>query len=397
MLPIPEMCDTEIPILQMEEDDDNFLGEVIDFGDGRQYTVQPVESQPIQQDGPAGSVEEQNTKPPNSPSPSSAPVSKEDRFADDFDRSWPRARQHSSPSHREHPLYGASPSSQPLLSPQESSRVLFNERSNRLEPYSGRQNSHFSSRTTRSDMPSPTESRSGRDLPSHTQSQNMQLLQKSEGSIQRPRKLGSSEPLALDMDGMRDKGSWRDGLSPSSSIFSGRPPSQTSQHEHNRHWGRDEVGRRPSFSSASAQSKDRGRQPPPHMSQRRPPSPAKDSASRSPLLSKDGKLSPVSHVAPASPAFSTHSLASSNVMPSVLPPVMDEEARQVAMHNAAERAKIRRQQEEEERENQKARARKKAAELEAKIQAGRDAKTDEERKVENDKVCSLCYLFCCLR
>lgn len=49
------------------------------------------------------------------------------------------------------------------------------------------------------------------------------------------------------------------------------------------------------------------------------------------------------------------------------PAIDDDEVRQAAMHNAAERAKIRRQQEEEEREKVKERARKKAEELAAKL------------------------------
>lgn len=53
------------------------------------------------------------------------------------------------------------------------------------------------------------------------------------------------------------------------------------------------------------------------------------------------------------------------------PAIDDEEVRQAAMHNAAERARIRRQQEEQEREKEKERARKKAEELAAKMEAQR--------------------------
>ena len=51
------------------------------------------------------------------------------------------------------------------------------------------------------------------------------------------------------------------------------------------------------------------------------------------------------------------------------PAIDDDEVRQAAMHNAAERARVRRQQEEEEREKEKERARKKAEELAAKMEA----------------------------
>lgn len=51
------------------------------------------------------------------------------------------------------------------------------------------------------------------------------------------------------------------------------------------------------------------------------------------------------------------------------PAIDDDEVLQAAMHNAAERARIRRQQEEQEREKEKERARKKAEELAAKMEA----------------------------
>ena len=112
---------------QEEEDNDDFLGGVIEFGDGRQYTIQPTDPS-ISADSIGGTS--------NKDRDPQALIKKEDRFADDFDRSWPRSRTLSSfgrargaPTH--FPTSFASPSS-----PQESSRILFNERSNRLEPYS---------------------------------------------------------------------------------------------------------------------------------------------------------------------------------------------------------------------------------------------------------------------
>lgn len=372
--------------LQMEEDDDNFLGEVIDFGDGRQYTVQPVESN---QDGPSDLKQDQHSRPPDS-HPSTGPVRKEDRFADDFDRSWPRSRQHPP---REAPPHAPPPSAppKPLQSPQDSSRVLFNERSNRLEPYSARQTSFPARRGSRGDMPSPTDLRGGREFPLHAQSQqNVQLLHKpADGTPQHHRKFSNSESPVLDNDSARDRNSWREGLSPSSPMHSGRPPSQASHQEHGRRWSRDyneETGRRGSISSARAPSRDRGREAPPHMSSMPPP--LSPSVTRSPLLSRDDKLP---HAVPASPSLSAHSLSSSVVHAAkpLLSPVIDDETRQAAMHNAAERARIRRQQEEEERESQKERARKKAAELEAKEQvakAEKEAKLEAERSIREAEV-----------
>ena len=65
----------------MEEDDnDDFLGGVIEFGDGRQYTIK-VNAAPGLEDG----REEDNSL---SQPPDSKTIRKEDRFVDDFGRSW---------------------------------------------------------------------------------------------------------------------------------------------------------------------------------------------------------------------------------------------------------------------------------------------------------------------
>jgi hypothetical protein len=69
-------------------------------------------------------------------------------------------------------------------------------------------------------------------------------------------------------------------------------------------------------------------------------------------------------------------------------PVVDiEQVRKAAMHNAAERAKLRREQEEREREEQKERARRKAADLEAKI------KSDNPQEDNNHIVCKRSCAF----
>jgi len=117
----------------MEEDDDNFLDGVIEFGDGRQYkidTTQPTDSPPIE------STSYREMKPSDGAT-DNEPVRKEDRFVDDFDRSWPRTKPSPSSSSKDpHTATSPSSASPSLHSPQDSSRVLFNERSNRLEPYS---------------------------------------------------------------------------------------------------------------------------------------------------------------------------------------------------------------------------------------------------------------------
>ena len=76
----------------MEEDDnDDFLGGVIEFGDGRQYTIQvndPSKPDAVTRDDAEGST-----------TVADVPVSKEERFVDDFDRSWPRSRHEQSVPH----------------------------------------------------------------------------------------------------------------------------------------------------------------------------------------------------------------------------------------------------------------------------------------------------------
>ena len=125
-------------VSQMEEDSDDFLGGVIEFGDGRQYQIPPVDVPQSMQDSAPGPNPVPDTSSPDPQSPSATSrINKEDRFSDDFDRSWPRSAALSSNIRpRTGPPAGPSTSSSSSLSPQEASRVLFNERSNRLEPWS---------------------------------------------------------------------------------------------------------------------------------------------------------------------------------------------------------------------------------------------------------------------
>lgn len=122
-------------MLQMEEDNDDFLGGVIEFGDGRQYQIQPVDVPQTTQDSSAPAPEASSQDPQSTSA--LAGINKEDRFSDDYDRSWPRSAA-LSPNIRPRvgPPAGTSTSSNSSLSPQEASRVLFNERSNRREPWS---------------------------------------------------------------------------------------------------------------------------------------------------------------------------------------------------------------------------------------------------------------------
>jgi serine/arginine repetitive matrix protein 2 len=143
----------------MEDEDNDFLAGVIEFGDGTQYTVQPAPppptTQPAEYSSPASAAD--SLAPP-------APVTKEERFQDDFDRSWPRSSQsrfdhpgppppktwkpapspttsirdlppHQQPHPPPPPSIGASSTTSASTRDVGEKRVLFNERSNKLEPY----------------------------------------------------------------------------------------------------------------------------------------------------------------------------------------------------------------------------------------------------------------------
>ncbi|KAI0048012.1 hypothetical protein FA95DRAFT_1141674 [Auriscalpium vulgare] len=337
-----------------EEDNDDFLGGVIEFGDGRQYQIQPADADiPIDQAEAASQL--RASSPP-------VLVNKEDRFADDFDRSWPRSNKPPvgsiRPSDGYHPAPSASSASS--LSPQDLSRVLFNERSNRLEPYS---NAH-------SRPGNNGDSKPMRDVPPH---HNVQLLQKG------PER---------GMNGLDHDRPFRD---------SGRRVSMSSQGSEDRPWDR---GRRisnaqqtlPPHSARRETSREGGRQLPPHLASlppppppphRQPPPREREPWHHAPSSAHED-VSPVSIRGARSPSSSRDAVpsVSSPVAPAVSP--LDvEDARKAAMHTAAERARIRRQQEEEEREKEKERARKKAAELEAKMKAlETPAQTVEPREAD---------------
>lgn len=279
-------------------------------------------------------------------------------------------------------------------SPQEPPRVLFNERSNKMEPYSshrGGPGPFPSKRGGYQDrMVSPTESRSGSIA-----------FSKSGGG---PPDFGSSRSRRFsttsnssfvsigDRDRQRDKDK-RDGLPPSPHMpkgevgLPGRPPSLR---------GRDRD-------SEKGKDFDRGR----HAAMGPPPipthawrNPSRESARH--RLSISGSVngappprrqptdepseSHVAHDPLHSPAPSHASMSTkgmlSPVTPSLaLPGLHDlEELKKDVMQNAAARAKQRRQQEEEEREAQKERARRKAAELEAKMKA----EAEEKERLRNE-------------
>ncbi|KAI0702462.1 hypothetical protein BC835DRAFT_1428973 [Cytidiella melzeri] len=385
-----------------EGDDSNFLDEVIQFEDGRQYTVQPTQdaSTVLRPQSPSEAAHAAGGNPEDF---HNVPVSKEERFADDFDRSWPPSRpaRHTTEPAQQ-PSLSPSASSQSMHSPQDSSRVLFNERSNRLEPYSSNRfsgpsrDSYFSRRGNGSGIAtSPLESRNGRDGP-------VQLLQKPGQSnrdnfysedrpLPRGRGLGERGgfPPVVETSRFRDRdGPKRDFTGPP---HAPRPSSNGFDHgrsrdQYDRNGGPPDRTRRMSNVSSNAshlspvESSREGRQLPPHLSgSQSTPSMwrANPTTERTRRLSTASSVgAPSAHQPSHSPVSSHAPLSPALANPSVLPtPALDiDEVHKVAMQSAAERARLRRQQEEEQREKDRERARRKAAEIEAKLKAAQEEK-----------------------
>ena len=278
-------------------------------------------------------------------------------------------------------------------SPQEPPRVLFNERSNKMEPYSSHRGGPGPFPTKRGcyqdRIVSPTEPKSTSNA-----------FSKSVGGppdfgSSRSRRFSTTSNSSFVSLGDRDRKDKRDGLPPSPRIpkgevgLPGRPPSLRGRDRDNekgkdfdrgRHgamgpppipahgWrnpSRESVRHRLSISGSVNGAPPR-RQPTDEPSEFQGPSHVAHDPLHSPVLSHasmstKGMLSPVTPSLPL-PGL-VHDL---------------EELKKDVMHSAAARAKQRRQQEEEEREAQKERARRKAAELEVKMKAEVEEKARNE-------------------
>lgn len=369
---------------EMEEDDDDFLGGVVEFGDGRQYKVESVNGD-----------EKPSSPGPGSRSPGK-PENVRDRDVDDFDRSWPKSKTSPLPTPNDLPIHheaSRSPTTSlnglhPSSSPVESSRVLFNERSNRLEPYNH----------SRPGPPSlnkrpgylDADSRHSREFAG--QPANIQVLHKPPGEF---------APRNRRFSGASNSSAGGPVISPRDGFFprrDGPPPSPRMSRDgahlmapSTSHGGRERdavrrgsMGPPPVPPRALKSAQENGRQLPPHLTQVPP-------VRREPRPFRDEPLTPASSKAPSLPSQSpllTHSQLSavSPVIGTVaglpLPAGTDlEVVRKDVMHNAAARAKQRREQEEAEREAQKERARQKAQELEEKMKAAALEKEKEEQRV----------------
>ncbi|KAG6845642.1 hypothetical protein H0H87_005849 [Tephrocybe sp. NHM501043] len=388
-------------LLQMEEDDDNFLDGVIEFGDGRQYKIDTSDMENTFTSTIDGRRASTSSSPTKGTAPD-LPVSKEERFADDFDRSWPRSR--TSPANsRDVSLPASHPTSHlPPVSPatsqeqQEAARVLFNERSNRLEPYSNGQRSTQGQISSKKGNwhDSPTEPRSAREFPPTPQSPNIQLLQKPGDQPSRFRRFsgtstgsgGGFGPVNHNRD--RDQLPRRDGPPPSPRLskdsfgLTGREREPYSERGR-----RSDMGPPPIPPHATrGPSRDSGRQLPPHLSQLPATAPIRQERklSRETRFPSHGRVSEPRETLPTqSPVLSqTSATCLSPAVPLTPLPLSTpeiDEARKDVMQSAAARAKQRRQQEEEEREKEKERARRKAAEIEERMKAAEAEKAIQEK------------------
>ncbi len=359
----------------MEEDDDNFLDGVIEFGDGRQYKVDTAEIPPTPAANGSGDLSRTSARQHEStsiPMPN-FPVRKEERFADDFDRSWPK----SSPSLSSTGAPYSGPSGGSIVSPtspgstihgsqsgQEGGRVLFNERSNKLEPYSSshRQGPNsYPSKKGYSDAP-VLDAKTSRDASTSSNS-NVQLLQKSGERGRAHMGIPGSGSFDRQRDYSRRDGPGIGHVPPSPrSAFSQPGPVNGNEIRGRR---MSNMGPPPLPGSVSRDFGQRQSAPhyPPHsyntsqggMPPRYPPGPPSSSSAAS---VRHPSQSPVlSHASSTVVLPNVEATAAQLTGPDI------DELRKDVMQNAAARAKQRRQQEEEEREKEKERARRKAAEL----------------------------------
>jgi hypothetical protein len=421
-----------------DADNDDFLGgAVIDFGDGKQYTVAPTE------------VPQTNT---TSDSTVAVPnlATSQDRLGDDFDRSWPPRPSPGAPSPRDLP--STSPSTH-FASSHADGKGLFNERSNRVEPYS--RESRFPQRSASGqyqhppgkggfreppphglrDQEPPGRFVGDREFPSHERDRDRDMERNIHGS-RRPsyadRERDHRERSSYRRDDDYVNGRGRMGPPPGGRVDNhphGHPPGYQSW-DNRSATGRSRQGSHASSTAPHAASvrdhsrestrRNRSRetnagdrQMPPHLQRGRPSvgplaSPSSLNAragswrtsptvpTRPPPGSGAGSYGPPSSAGshtgrgrlnsdvssrgtgePTAGPGSNQSLHAMPLAPGLGDPGVDPDVmHKTAMAEAAERARKRKQEEEEEREKERERARKKAEEIEAKMKA----KEGEERK-----------------
>lgn len=375
----------------MTEEED-FLSGVIEFGDGKQYTV-----------APAAEVE------PGEPQPADP---SEDRLGNDYDRSWPASRENGAQNN-------ISPSSSFKGSNATHERVLFNDRHNRMETLQQARQPPTLLNSTQPGARGPglrreSNGRGFRDSPgwnppSHRGGHPSDSTDRESDGRGRRTSFAEKDKPPHSQGGLgpylRDRSPDRSGRFPGRNIpITTRRDSQASS-------AIVASGPARSTRALSRESSDRGggRQLPPHLSPVMPSSTTSSIPPRTSWRDSPTNVRPpssaLSHPRPMSMASDgSHQPPGSEngqlVSPggATVPPaeaaavaalVQDEEAFKASMNVAAERARKRRQEEEEQREKERERAKAKLAELEKKLQADKEAKETKEReekeKAERDR------------
>ncbi|GAA5998096.1 uncharacterized protein JCM10292_002319 [Rhodotorula paludigena] len=343
-----------------DEDEDDFLDTTIEFADGTQYKIEQAASgaatprdEELREPGPGELALREK---PLAPGETVAPVRREERFKDDFDRSWPRRP--------------AGPGD---------SKNLFNERLGKLEPAAHGKRAPPSAGAEPTSILRSGDRRTSSDLPPHLAMA---------GSPPRARRPSVTSPRAAHAPLHPEPHHGRRRES-----FAERAPA----------WGGMGT-RRPSASGGLSGAAMGDRQLPPHLAgsgAARPPPhlahapaqqqhPLSPPAARRPSLGAAPAVPPsvTSPPAPAASALAPPPAATGEAAPApaeaaaapAAPPPDLEEMHAREMHAAAERAKKRREEEEQKRLEQIERARRKAQELEERMQ--RAEKEKEEAKAK---------------
>ncbi|ORY90739.1 hypothetical protein BCR35DRAFT_299305 [Leucosporidium creatinivorum] len=362
-----------------EDVDDDFLDDTIEFGDGTQYKISEDVAPPPSSAARAAGDELREPHPsdlatreaPLAPGETVEPVSREERFKDDYDRSYKKPASAStstsatSSAHHHHP---------PAAS--DSHKNLFNERLGKFEPYAGR--SSISEVVSSSSSSHHRRSGSSEAPPHHGPPSARRP------SITSPR-LDHKPPLPPPNAWGAPRGPALGGRRPS--IEHHAMPSVGARRPSNEHGGRRpsmEAGaRRPSIGAHDAGLAG-GRQLPPHLAaqQQAATRPSAPPAGRHPSVLSPPRattaLPPIAgSPAPAAPPASTapppSDVAGAEAVKSPTPEDL-EALHMREMHAAAERAKKRRQEEEQARMEQAERAKKKAQELEERLKKAEEAK-----------------------
>lgn len=309
----------------MNQDDDD-EDDVIDFGGDPLLHPPPAARQP-----PAPPRQQPQTQ---QQPPTEKPVSKSERFAEDFDRSWPRSAQQAAEEAQR----------APDLRKRESDRVLFNASSNRLE--------NPSSRPTPTQPPQPTRLMSRSENPPAPAPSSASVPHTAAPAGGRLNQRQPPPHLANSTDTGRQ-------LPPhmADSIPS-RPPPPSTSHQ-------SQSGRIP-----WSNNRDTERHAPPHMANRPdlPPQSSAFETSRSPPTGPGSALPPRRSFGQATSTHMAPPPSQQQPQPPHATPAADPTDSQAAeMHSAAEKARLRREAEEVERKAAAERAKQKAREMEARL------------------------------